>query len=296
MTPRNNQSVLAQGFAFKAYEIEELSDVYFFRRLGWIIACGGRALRMTPTHLTLVATLVGIVGGVLLYDERLGILAFAFLILYGVIDSADGQLARMTGQATEFGRVLDGVSGYVTHVAIYLAVAAGVIHRGGSSSILIWMLLAAIANAMQAQMYDYHRTDYATVVVEGHTPGHDAGEVTSAGLRGLYQFYLMTQRLLIGSHIKVDQVLATRSSAGVVRENDRARYREYFFWPVRGWNLLGDNTRRYAIGILVYLHQIDLFFAFVLLPMNVVFLVMWFWQRRADRRFLAGLVIDPPTS
>ena len=86
---------------------------------------------MTPIQLTLVAMFIGIAGGALLYSERLGWLAFAFLIIYGIFDSADGQLARMTGQVTELGRVLDGVSGYVTHVAIYLAITVGVIQRGG---------------------------------------------------------------------------------------------------------------------------------------------------------------------
>ena len=67
---------------------------------------------MTPIQLTLLGMLIGIAGGALLYGERLGFLAFALLIIYGIIDSADGQLARMTGQVTELGRVLDGVSGY----------------------------------------------------------------------------------------------------------------------------------------------------------------------------------------
>ena len=289
VTPRDGQSVLAQGLAFKALEIEELSDVYFFRRFGSIIARGGRTLRMTPIHLTLVAMLTGIAGGALLYSERLGWLAFALLILYGIVDSADGQLARMTGQVTELGRVLDGVSGHLTHVAIYLAISGGVIQRGGSSSILIWTLLAAISNAMQAQMYDYHRTDYATVVTEGRAPGHEAAQVKSLWLRWLYRCYLMGQRLLIGLHAEVDHALATRSRAGVVREDDRTRYREYFFWPVRGWNLLGDNTRFYAIGVLLCFHRIDLFFAFILVPMNLSLIAVWFWQRSADRRFLASL-------
>ena len=52
---------------------------------------------------------------------------------------------------------------------------------------------------------------------------------------------------------------------------------------------MGDNTRFYAIGVLVWLHQIDWFFACVLLPMNAAFAVLWVWQARADRRFLAGL-------
>ena len=289
VTPRDGQSVLAQGLAFKALEIEELSDVYFLRRFGSIIARGGRALRMTPNHLNRVAKLTGHAGGASLYSERLGWMAFALLILYGIVDSADGQLARMTGQVTELGRVLDGVSGHLTHVAIYLAISGGVIQRGGSSSILIWTLLAAISNAMQAQMYDYHRTDYATVVTEGRAPGHEAAQVKSLWLRWLHRCYLMGQRLLIGLHAEVDHALATRSRAGVVRKDDRTRYREYFFWPVRGWNLLGDNTRFYAIGVLLCFHRIDLFFAFILVPMNLSLIAVWFWQRSADRRFLASL-------
>ena len=288
VTPRDGQSVLAQGLAFKALEIEELSDVYFFRRFGSIIARGGHTLRMTPIHLTLVAMLTGIAGGALLYSERLGWLAFALLILYGIVDSADGQLARMTGQVTELGRVLDGVSGHLTHVAIYLAISGGVIQRGGSSSILIWMLLAGIANAMQSQMYDYHRTAYVTVVGEGRAPGNDPARVPS-WIRWLYSGYLMMQRWLIGWHGKVEAALARRSVAGRVREDDRVRYRECFYRPVRGWNLLGSNTGLYAIGVLIWLHRVDLFFAFILLPMNLALIALWLWQWRADRKFLAGI-------
>jgi len=288
VTPRDGQSVLGQGLAFKSVEIEELADVYFFRPVGSIIARGGRALGMTPTHLTVLGTLVGIAGGALLHEERLGGLAFALLILYGIIDSADGQLARMTGQVTELGRVLDGVGGYVTHGAIYFAIAAGFIHRGGSSSILVWMLLAVMANALQAQMYDYHRTAYITVVGEGRAPGNDPAKVPS-WIRWLFRGYLMTQRWLIGLHADVEAALASRSVAGRIREDDRARYRECFYAPVRGWNFLGDNTRFYTIGVLVCLHRIELFFAFVLLPMNLAFIALWLWQRSADRRFLARL-------
>jgi hypothetical protein len=45
--------------------------------------------------------LVGIAGGAMLYDERLGLYAFALLITHGIIDSADGQFARMTGRVTQ---------------------------------------------------------------------------------------------------------------------------------------------------------------------------------------------------
>jgi phosphatidylglycerophosphate synthase len=289
VTPRDGQSVRAQGPAFKAYEIEELVDVYFFRPLGFILARCAAAFGLTPTQVTVFGALVGITGGALLYDQRLGLYAFALLILHGIIDSADGQLARLTGRVTELGRALDGCAGYVTHAAIYLAIAAGVIHRGGSETILIWMALAGISNAVQAQMYEYHRHEYAMIAVKGLAPSVDPAKITQAWMKSLYAWYLATARMLNGLHAEAESRIATRSTAGVVREDDRALYRKCFYWPMRGWNLLGDNMRRFAVGILVCLDRLDLFFAFVLLPMNVVLIALWFWQRRADRRFLAGL-------
>jgi phosphatidylglycerophosphate synthase len=274
--------------AFKSIEIEELSDVYFFRPLGSLIARGARATGITPTGLTIAGALIGMAAGALLYDERLGLVAFALLIFHSIVDSADGQLARMTGQVTDLGRVLDAVGGYVTHVAIFLAIGANLLHRGWSAWILVWMLLAGIATAIHAQMYVYYRDSYITVVTKGLAGGASTTNVPPL-IGGLVRAYLDVQRWFVGPHCKVEAVLAARGDAGRVREEDRGRYREIFYPLVRGWNFLGDNTRFFAIGVLVCLHRIDLFFAFVLVPMNLAFVALWLWQRGADRRFLASL-------
>ena len=174
---------------------------------------------------------------------------------------------------------------------MYLAIAAGVMHRGGSGAILVWMLLAGISTAAQAQMYDYHRQDYAMIAVKGLVPGGDPANITLAWMKPLYAGYLATARVLNGLHAEVDSVIAARSTAGVVREDDRALYRKCFYGPVRGWNLLGDNMRRFAIGGLVCLDRLDLFFAFVLVPMNAVLIAMWFWQRKRGPQIPRQLVI-----
>jgi len=289
VTSRNDEPVFAQGLAFKAVETEELADVYFFRPLGWVIVRPAAALGITPIQLTIFSMLVGIAGGALLFSERLALLGFGILILYSIFDSADGQLARVTGQVTELGRVLDGLGGYVTHAAIYITLIAGILHRGGDGTIFLWAALAVIANIAQAQMYDYHRHHYATIVVKRFVPRDDPAKVTSPWIGRLYRFYLAMQRMLNGLHVEVESVMAARSIGGAVREDDRARYRDCFYWPVRGWNLLGDNTRFYAIGVLALFHRIDLFFAFILVPMNLALSALWLWQRNADRRFLASL-------
>jgi hypothetical protein len=99
----------------------------------------------------------------------------------------------------------------------------------------------------------------------------------------------MMQRWLIGEHARVEAALAARSVGGRVLEEDQVRYRECFYRPVRGWNILGSNTGLYALGILIWLHRVDLFLIFMLLPMNLALIALRFWQRSADRKFLAGL-------
>jgi len=288
VTLPHGRSVLHQALAFKAYEIEELADVYFFRPLGAALAHAARILRLTATELTIAGCVIGVVAGSLLYDERLGLWAFALLIVYGILDSADGQLARLTRTESELGRLLDGLGGYITYAVAYLAILAGFLSRGGGVSIILLAVLSAFAHTAQAQMYEYHRTSYATFAINGLAgPPEAEARIDLPWARALLGAYLRVQRRLIGRHDEVEAAMAARSHQGNVSPEDRARYRACFYWPVRGWNLLGDNTRFYAIGALAWAHHVEWFFTFVLVPMNIALALLWLWQRRADAKFLA---------
>jgi hypothetical protein len=276
------------ALAYKAYEIEELVDVYFYRRVGYLIARVARVLRLSPNAVSVAAAIVGVAGGALLASPVLALAGVGFLILHGAIDSADGQLARMTGQVSEFGRVLDGVSGYLTHAAVYLAIVALIIRQGGSVGMLALALAAGVCTALQAQMYDYHRTAYAAFAIKGLVPGDASKPVIHGCLGRLVAAYTASQRALLGQHGTVEQLIASRATGGVVRPADREQYRAAFYWPVRGWNMLGDNVRRFALAAFVLLHHLEWFVVFTLLPMNLIMLALWLFQRRADRRFLAG--------
>jgi hypothetical protein len=151
------------------------------------------------------------------------------------------------------------------------------------------MLLAGIATAIHAQMYVYYRDSYIAVVTKGSATGAPSTTNVPPIIRCPVRAYFEMQHWFVGLHGKVETALAARVVAGCIREEDRAAYREIFYPLVRGWNFLGDNTRFFAVGVLVCLHRIDLFFAFVLVPMNLAFVLLWLWQRSADRRFLASL-------
>jgi phosphatidylglycerophosphate synthase len=280
------QSDSGGAFAFKAREIEELADVYFFRPLGFGGALAARRIGLSPIQVTLIAAAVGIAGGAALYDPRYGLAGFFLLIVHGILDSSDGQLARLTGKTSDLGRVLDGAAGYVTHIAIYVALMLQGA-AAGDRSIVALGFSAALCNMVQAQLYDYHRSSYIAVVVQGGVGGRIRAVRSDDAARTVLAIYEGLAAMLAGRHGEVERVIAQRARAGEVRPDDRALYRACFYWPVRGWNLFGDNTRFYAIGLLAAIGQLPSFFTFVLVPMNAALVAVWLWQLAADRRFLA---------
>jgi phosphatidylglycerophosphate synthase len=282
--------VTAPGLAFKAYEIEEWIDIYFYRRVGIVIAHGARLLHLNPNTVSVIAGIVGGIGGALLVDDRYVWLGLTLTVLFGAIDSADGQLARMTGQTSELGRLLDGLAGYVQTGAAYVALVVRMVHGGDP---LWWALslgaLGGVATAIHAQMYDYHRTAYAAIVLKGKAASPDFDGTAVDRRSGLVKSYEGLQRRLSGLHAAVERAIAARADHGMVPADLRQRYRECFYLPVRWWNLFGDNIRRYALIALAIAGHLDWYFAFILVPLNLVLLGVWRYQRRADRSFLAGL-------
>jgi hypothetical protein len=281
---------LQQALAFKAYEIEELADVCFFRPLGAVIAYAARAIGLTPTQLTVAAMAIGAAGGALLHDDRLAFDGFLLLVLGSIFDSSDGQLARLTGRSSDFGRLLDGVAGYVTYAAVYVSVIRVAIERGSGGGIFVVAALAILSNIFQAQLYDHHRTSYTKVAIKGVPPKKDVTTPVPSWAASILRRYHELQRMMIGPHGEVEARIAAASRQGIVSDEIRARYRAAYYWPVRGWNLMGENNRIYAIGVLAWIHHVEWFLFFGLVPMNLACAALWLWQRGVDRRFLESAI------
>ena len=110
----------------KLVDVEEKYDIYFSRFFGLFFAKWGKALNLHPDHVTLLSLATGIFGAFFLYYQDNLIyasIAGVFIILSGVLDSADGQLARLTKKSTEAGRVLDGTVDTIVFLSLYRSFA-----------------------------------------------------------------------------------------------------------------------------------------------------------------------------
>ena len=142
----------------KSMDTEEFIDLVFYRPIGYLWAKLFEKLNVTPNAVSVASIFLGVAAGILFYfdDLRYTIPGILLLIWANSFDSADGQLARMTGQYSRLGRVLDGVCGDIWFITIYAAICLRLTPEYG---IWIWVLGAAAGyfHSMQASMADYYR-------------------------------------------------------------------------------------------------------------------------------------------
>ena len=123
----------------KSADTEEWIDILFYRPAGYRWALLFRRLGVHPNMVTVFSIILGVASGVLFYykDICLNVLGILLLVWANMYDSADGQLARLTGQKTLLGRILDGFAGDLWFLAIYVAVCLRLQPEWG---IGIWVL------------------------------------------------------------------------------------------------------------------------------------------------------------
>lgn len=152
---------------FKSQDTEEWLDIHFTRPLGLLWAKLFNRFDVHPNVVTILSIILGVAAGVMFYFEDIvcNVAGILLLIWANLYDSADGQLARMTGKKTRWGRVLDGFAGDVWFFTIYAAICLRLQDDPipGTSmdwGIWIWLLCAVagfVCHGKQCQLADYYR-------------------------------------------------------------------------------------------------------------------------------------------
>ena len=120
---------------YKSNDTEEWLDTVWTRPIGYQWALFFKRLNVHPNVVTVLSMIIGagsaffFAHGSYFTEEITGlvynIVAILLLAWANFYDSADGQLARMTGKKTRLGRILDGAASEVWFIPIYL----GIVYR-----------------------------------------------------------------------------------------------------------------------------------------------------------------------
>jgi phosphatidylglycerophosphate synthase len=114
-----------------------------FRPLAHLIVVPLARLRVPPPAVVLAGTAAGIAGAVELGRGHL-VVAALLIQLKTVLDNADGQLARLTGRVTAFGRYLDSECDLVVNAALF-AGAGYLTHRPLAAAVGFVALTAVLS-------------------------------------------------------------------------------------------------------------------------------------------------------
>lgn len=274
---------------FKSQDTEEWLDIHFTRPLGLMWANLFNRFNVHPNVVTLLSIVLGAAAGVMFYYPDLlhtvaGILLLVWANLY---DSADGQLARMTGKKTMWGRVLDGFAGDVWFFAIYAAICLRLTPEWG---IWIWLLAAAsgfIFHAKQCQLADYYRNIHLYFIKGKSGSELDSSQKLRADFRALtwrkdpvsktflyfYGNYTHSQEVQTPAFQRFYAALRGRFGEQIP-QTLRDDFRRGSLPLMKYANILTFNTRAIVLYVVMLVGQPWLYFVFEVTVMTLIYCYM----------------------
>jgi len=276
--------------SLKSLDTEEHIDIYFYRRIGWVEAKLARRLGITPNAITIASIFIGVAAGICFYpaDILTNIIGLLLLIMANSFDSADGQLARMTKQYSQLGRILDGMAGDFWFISIYVCICLrtnATMPWFAGHPWVVWTVAvcAGICHAFQAAMADYYRQMHLQAV-NGKSELED-----SAALRGKYNQARGVQKIIMSLYLGYTQCqesLTANAQALRAQGELPAGFRASSL-PLMKWaNVLTFNWRSITLAICLLAGFPWVYFACELTLGNIILLYMITRHERACRSLL----------
>jgi len=293
----------------KAREVEGAFDVYFYRPLGFRLAEFFAHLKVTPAGVSLLSGLCGVMAGHLYFYSNLStnIAGMVLHVCANALDNADGQLARLTHQASRKGRIIDSVADHLGFASVYIHLTLRCAFAGASPAIWLLALGAAISHALQGAAADYYRTAFLYFTRGGRTEIDSSSDLRSDyqklswRQRGwdkiLLRLYLnfTLQQEMLAPRLKQLREAANTTFQGRIPGWLEDRYRDVAGQTLKLWRLLMTNTRMLVLFLVLFLGQPVYYFWFELIPLNLLFVYLVARQEKMAES-LEQLVVARPSA
>jgi hypothetical protein len=297
MTSQPNKTTLES--TLKSADTEEFTDIHFYRPIGYRWALFFNKLGVTPNQITIASIFIGVAAGVCFYFDSLlvGITGIVLLIWANSYDSADGQLARMTNQKSELGRILDGACGDFWFISIYLAIVFRLWPQWD-----FWILVLALAtgyfHSKQAAMADYYRNVHL-LFLKGKNGSELDNSVELAKkyktiqwkekplvkfFEKTYLNYTRGQENWTPQLQKMLQIINTQYQ-GEAPTWFRPEFRSQSFPLLKYTNMLSFNLRSWVLFVGILLKLPWIYFVFEITILNIMLIYMVRKHETICRRF-----------
>ena len=283
---------------FKSQDTEEWLDIHFTRPLGLLWARFFNHFDIHPNVVTILSIILGAAAGVMFYypDLTHTLIGIFLLVWANLYDSADGQLARMTGKKTRWGRILDGFAGDVWFFTIYAAICLRLQEQPipGTDEpwgVWIWLMAAVsglICHGKQCQLADYYRNIHLYFIKGKSGSELDRFDalrkefhILSWSKDGVWKLFLYfygnytrSQEQMTPAFQRFRAALSERYAGSELSDALRADFRKGSLPLMKYANILTFNTRAIVLYLSLLAGHPWFYFAFELVVMNILFLYM----------------------
>lgn len=291
--------------SLKSSDTEEHIDLCFYRPIGFAWACLFRKLHVSPNAVTIASIFIGVAAGICMYPVNIwvNIAGIVLLIWANSYDSADGQLARLTKQYSQLGRILDGMAGDFWFISIYVAIClrtSRTVPFFEDYGWAIWCMAAAAGacHAVQAAVADSYR-QFHLLLLKG-SAGSELDSTVELRRRyselswkrnfvkKLIQFfylgYTARQEAVSPAMQRVLRAMSVRFPDGKLPDKYRATFRAWSL-PLCKWeNFMTFNWRSIFLFVTLLMGQPWLYFVAELTIFNIVLVYTIMRHERICRR------------
>ena len=303
---KDTQAPQASAFqsSLKSSDTEERIDIWFYRPIGYQIALFCAKIGITPNAVTIISIFFGVAAGILFYYQELwiNVIGMLSLVFANSLDSADGQLARLTNNKSRLGRILDGLAGDFWFIAIHVAICLRSQNEGWSALIWVPGVVAGLSHVVQSAMADYYRNVHLFFI-----KGTSGSELDNS--RDLQKDY---EKLSWGNHFFLKLIARSylnytklqegfspnlQKLLGVVRERFQNGLPEWLITDFRAMNkplmkytnIIQFNTRVLFLFLWLFIDQAWIYFLFDIFVLNPILIYMCVSQEKVSRHFYQKL-------
>ena len=253
---------------------------YFFN--GWVVRMLYPTPK-TPNQITFISLFFGLLSFGFYVSDRPDALIWGALFLYGKVflDNVDGNLARVRGTSSRFGRFLDSLTDFAITVLVYIGVSFYLVQTNGDAKFWFLGLFGLLVCFLQSTFfvfylvsytsrvgsYDKNRVDESITEEDSMEAEGDESLKWSLRLQTLFVWVYGWQDRLIG---RLD--FMSRKLAGVP-ETDEALHEWYsdrcFLTAISPLCLCTNNA---MLAIFSLLGQVELFLILLITVMNFYWL------------------------
>ena len=121
---------------------------------------------VTPNQITFISLFFGLTSAGLYVSGNPNALMWGAVFLYGKIflDNVDGNLARVRGTTSRFGRFLDSLTDFLVTVLVYIAITVYLVQKTGIPEYSILGLFGLLACFLQSTFFVFYLVNYTSRV------------------------------------------------------------------------------------------------------------------------------------